>query len=170
MTPEQKARQQIDAMLVASGWVIQNYKSLNLSAGRGIALREVPLKSGRCDYLLLVDRVPVGVVEAKKEGITLSTVADQSGHYAENLPDFLEGGTCRCKKGCLDINVGPWNPEGQEFFPHCLQVKEEKEEKTEKVQMNTTEKGKTEKVEKEEEEQRGLNWEKERVFSNKSEL
>ena len=68
---------------------IQDYKALNLSVARGIAVCEVPLKSGRCDYLLLVDRVPVGVVEAKKEGTTLSAVADQSGHYAENLPDFL---------------------------------------------------------------------------------
>src|SRR5580765_5174890 len=81
MTPEEKARQAIDAMLVASGWVVQDYKAFNPAAGRGIALREVPLKSGRCDYLLLVDRKAVGVAEAKKTGTTLSTVADQSGHY-----------------------------------------------------------------------------------------
>jgi len=90
MTPEEKARQQIDAMLTASGWVVQNYKAFNPSAARGIALREVPLKSGRCDYLLLVDRKALGVVEAKKQGSTLSTAADQSGHYAENLPDFIQ--------------------------------------------------------------------------------
>ena len=29
---------------------------LDVSAGRGIAIREVPLKCGRSDYLLLVDR------------------------------------------------------------------------------------------------------------------
>jgi type I restriction enzyme R subunit len=88
-TPEALARQQIDAMLLACGWVIQDYKDLNLGAGKGIAVREVPLKSGRCDYLLLVDRKPVGVIEAKKVGTTLSTVAEQSGHYAGQLPDFL---------------------------------------------------------------------------------
>lgn len=88
--PEQLARQQIDALLVACGWVVQDYKAVDLSAGRGIALREVPLKSGRCDYLLLVDRKALGVIEAKKAGATLSTVADQSGHYAENLPDFIQ--------------------------------------------------------------------------------
>jgi type I restriction enzyme R subunit len=90
MTPEEKARQQIDAMLIASGWVIQDYKQFNPSAGRGLALREAPLKSGTCDYLLLVDRKAVGVVEAKKEGTLLSGVAEQSGHYAENLPDFIQ--------------------------------------------------------------------------------
>ena len=90
MTPEQQARQQIDAMLVASGWIVQDYKAFNPSAARGIALREVPLKSGRCDYLLLVDRKALGVVEAKKKGMTLSTVAEQSAHYGENLPDFIQ--------------------------------------------------------------------------------
>jgi type I restriction enzyme R subunit len=89
-TPESSAREQIDAFLVSSGWVIQDYKKVDLDAARGIALREVPLKSGRCDYLLLVDRKAVGVVEAKKVGMTLSTVADQSAHYGENLPDFLQ--------------------------------------------------------------------------------
>jgi type I restriction enzyme R subunit len=90
MTPEQQACQQIDAQLVAAGWVVQDYKAFNPSAGRGIALREVPLKSGRCDYLLLVDRNALGVVEAKKEGTTLSMVAEQSGHYGASLPDFIQ--------------------------------------------------------------------------------
>ncbi len=88
-TPEQLAREKIDALLVAAGWAIQDYRAFNPSAARGIALREVPLDSGRCDYLLLVDRVPLGVIEAKKEGTTLSTVSEQSAHYGENLPDFL---------------------------------------------------------------------------------
>jgi len=48
-TSEQQARQRIDAMLTASGWVIQDYRAYNPAAARGIALREVPLKSGRCD-------------------------------------------------------------------------------------------------------------------------
>ncbi len=92
MTPEQKARVDIDALLVAAGWAVQDYKAYNPAQARGIALREVPLASGRCDYLLLVDRAAVGVVEAKKAGVTLSTVADQSAHYGANLPDFLQTG------------------------------------------------------------------------------
>ena len=92
MTPEQRARDQIDAQLLAAGWTIQNYKAVDFSEGRGIALREVPLKTGPCDYLLLVDRHTVGVIEAKKEGTTLSSVADQSARYANSLPDFLAHG------------------------------------------------------------------------------
>jgi len=93
LTPEQRARERIDVMLAASGWLVQDYKSYNPSAGRGIVLREVPLKDGRCDYLFLVDRQALGILEAKKEGTLLSTVADQSAHYGANLPDFLKSPT-----------------------------------------------------------------------------
>ncbi len=85
-SPEELARKEIDALLQKCGWLMQDYKKLDLSAGRGIAIREVRLKEGRCDYLLLIDRKPVGIIEAKKAGVTLSTVADQSGRYAETSP------------------------------------------------------------------------------------
>jgi type I restriction enzyme R subunit len=87
--PEALARQQIDRQLAACGWAVQDYRQFNPATARGIALREVPLKSGPCDYLLLVDRKPVGVIEAKKTGTTLSTVAQQTADYAVNLPNFL---------------------------------------------------------------------------------
>ena len=90
LNPEQEARKQIDAQLMACGWEVQDYKQYNPAASRGIALREVPLKSGTCDYLLLVDRKAVGVIEAKKAGTLLSGVAEQSGHYAANLPDLIQ--------------------------------------------------------------------------------
>jgi type I restriction enzyme R subunit len=91
MSPEDQAREKIDALLTQAGWTLQDYKAVDLSAARCIAIREVRLKKGRCDYLLLIDRKPVGIIEAKKVGVTLSSVADQSGRYAENLPDFLRG-------------------------------------------------------------------------------
>jgi type I restriction enzyme, R subunit len=43
-TPEAIARETIDGLLIAAGWTIQNYKQVNLGAGQGIAIREVPLK------------------------------------------------------------------------------------------------------------------------------
>lgn len=87
--PEQEARAKIDAQLEECGWIVQDYRKADFPAGRGIALREVRLATGPCDYLLLVDRAPLGVIEAKKEGSTLSLVADQSASYAENLPEYL---------------------------------------------------------------------------------
>jgi hypothetical protein len=44
--PEQKARREIDADLIAAGWLVQNRDELDLTAGRGIAVREFPMKSG----------------------------------------------------------------------------------------------------------------------------
>ncbi|WP_434154688.1 hypothetical protein [Pseudomonas sp. JZ134] len=68
MTPESEARQQIDQKLQQAGWVIQDVKQLNLGAARGVAVREFPTDSGPADYVLFVDRVSVGVIEAKKDG------------------------------------------------------------------------------------------------------
>jgi len=60
-TPEQKARKIIDADLKAAGWIVQNREDLDLTAGRGIAVREFPMKSGfgSADYLLYLDRKAV---------------------------------------------------------------------------------------------------------------
>jgi type I site-specific restriction endonuclease len=41
--PEESARQTIDAMLAASGWHVQDVSSMNVHAGRGVAVRELPL-------------------------------------------------------------------------------------------------------------------------------
>lgn len=89
-TPERRARSQIDADLAAAGWLVQDREELDLTAGRGIAVREFPMKSGfgTADYLLYLDRKAVGAVEAKAEG-TLTGVEAQSAKYAAGLPDNL---------------------------------------------------------------------------------
>jgi len=45
-TPEQRARQDIDAALEAAGWIIQDRATMNLSAGPGVAVREFKMTSG----------------------------------------------------------------------------------------------------------------------------
>jgi len=89
MKPEEKARQKIDRMLEAAGWTVQDVQELNLSASPGVAVREFPMENGVADYLLFVDRMALGVVEAKPEGTTLSGVADQSGKYIAVIPESL---------------------------------------------------------------------------------
>ena len=49
MSPEEKARQVIDARLVQAGWVVQDFRSLNLSAATGVAVREYPTDTGPAD-------------------------------------------------------------------------------------------------------------------------
>jgi len=62
--------------------------TLNLSAGRGVAAREVQSSGGPADYILFVDGKALGIVEAKKAGTTLSSVAEQSARYA-NASDWI---------------------------------------------------------------------------------
>jgi type I restriction enzyme R subunit len=83
MTPEAKARVNIDRMLIESGYVIQDLKDLDQTASLGVAVREYPTTTGPVDYLLFVDGSPAGVLEAKAEnkGGSLGFTAEQSGRY-----------------------------------------------------------------------------------------
>ena len=89
--PEAAARVEVDASLVAAGWAVQDRADMNLSASRGVAVREFKLKHGHgfADYLLFVDGKAVGVLEAKPAGHTLSGVEPQTEKYAKGLPDGL---------------------------------------------------------------------------------
>ena len=89
IAPEQKARQRIDSMLDAAGWVVQDYKDVNLYAGTGVAVRELVTTAGPADYVLFVNRQAIGVIEAKKKGTTLSGVEWQTVKYQDNVPDEL---------------------------------------------------------------------------------
>ena len=89
LTPEAKARVEIDAKLMAAGWAVQDARAVNLSAAKGVAVREFVMKSphGRADYLLFVDGQAVGAIEAKKEGQPLRGVEWQTAKYADGVPD-----------------------------------------------------------------------------------
>ena len=91
MTPEARARQTIDALLTAAGWHVCDVANANLRAATGVAIREFPLDAGHgfADYLLYVNGKACGVIEAKKEGATLSGVEVQSARYAQGLPASL---------------------------------------------------------------------------------
>ena len=88
-TPEQIARRKIDSLLEVAGWVVQDMAGFNRNAAPGVAVREFQLPAGPCDYLLFVDGRAAGVVEAKKQGVTLSGVCEQSEKYMAVLPEHL---------------------------------------------------------------------------------
>jgi len=88
-SPEELARENIDKLLTDCGWIIQNRRTINLSASRGIAIREALLKDrDEADYLLFVDGKAIGTVEAKPEGHTLIGVEEQSSKYRKSLLDI----------------------------------------------------------------------------------
>ncbi|MDQ3363599.1 MAG: DEAD/DEAH box helicase family protein, partial [Actinomycetota bacterium] len=89
MTPEERARKEIDRRLVEAGWMVQDYAGMNIRAAEGIAVREFPLRKGHgtVDYMLYANGKAIGSVEAKPEGHTLRGVETQSGKYAAGLKD-----------------------------------------------------------------------------------
>lgn len=66
-TPEQLVRDEIDKMLEASGWKVQSKKQINLTVSVGVAVWEYHTNIGPADYILFVNKKPVGVIEAKRE-------------------------------------------------------------------------------------------------------
>jgi type I restriction enzyme, R subunit len=90
-TAEQRARVEIDRLLTAAGWAVHDFKAADIHATRGVAIREFVLGAGQgfADYLLYVDGKAAGVIEAKKQGATLTGVEPQSARYTQGLPAAL---------------------------------------------------------------------------------
>jgi type I restriction enzyme R subunit len=86
-TPEEQARKTIDDKLTESGWIVQSRDEVNLTAGPGVIVREFPLTGGLgyADYMIFIDGVPVGALEAKPEGYPLRSVEIQADKYTAGL-------------------------------------------------------------------------------------
>jgi type I restriction enzyme R subunit len=90
VTEEDKARASINNLLIAAGWCVLDADKTNIMAGRGVAIREFPLPGhGFADYLLYIDGKAAAVIEAKKEGVTLTGVETQADKYSKGLPQGL---------------------------------------------------------------------------------
>ena len=90
--PEQKARDNIDKMLKRSGWAVVDKNDINWSLGPGLAVREYQTDAGPVDYVLFVDREPVGIIEAKKEqeGHRLNVHEEQAEYYSKGKLKWFE--------------------------------------------------------------------------------
>ncbi len=84
--PEELARQEIDALLKPCGWDVQDKSAVNLTATRGVAVRELTFKTGEPDYTLFADGKAIGTVEAKPEGHSLIGGEEQSEKYVKGVP------------------------------------------------------------------------------------
>ncbi|MBT6004407.1 MAG: DEAD/DEAH box helicase family protein, partial [Prolixibacteraceae bacterium] len=82
----------IDKMLVDANWHVQSRDKVDLSANIGVAVCEYPTDVGPADYVLFVNRKPVGIIEAKREdeGHRLTVVEDQSSGYAQAKLKYLD--------------------------------------------------------------------------------
>ncbi|MFM7382141.1 MAG: type I restriction endonuclease, partial [Microcystaceae cyanobacterium] len=89
--PEQIARDRIDQRLARAGWTVQNKRAIDLNASLGVAVREYQTAIGPADYVLFVDKKPVGIIEAKREeeGVQLTVHERQSYGYAVSKLKYL---------------------------------------------------------------------------------
>lgn len=86
-----RVRVRIDEMLGAAGWVVQDCRHIDRDARRGVAVRGFPLAGGhgRADHLLFMDGEAVGVLEAKRAGMSLTGVEAQSAKYVAGPPESI---------------------------------------------------------------------------------
>jgi type I restriction enzyme R subunit len=90
--PEQLARDKIDEQLIACGWIIQDKNKINLSASFGVVVRYYLTQDGKeTDYVVFVDKKPVGVIEAKREeeAVRLTVHETQTEEYATSKLKYL---------------------------------------------------------------------------------
>ena len=90
--PEQLARDIIDTSLQRCGWVIQDKDKINLNASGGVVVRYYLTQDGKeTDYVMFVDKKPVGVIEAKREeeAVRLTVHESQSEEYATSKLKYL---------------------------------------------------------------------------------
>src|SRR3989304_1192634 len=85
-SPENQARENIDALLEHCGWQVQDKSSVNPQAARGGAGRDLSSKTGEPDYTLFVDGKAIGTIEAKPVGHSLIGVEEQSEKYVKGVP------------------------------------------------------------------------------------
>ncbi|MBR6589907.1 MAG: DEAD/DEAH box helicase family protein [Bacteroidaceae bacterium] len=88
MKPEEKARVKIDQLFADAGWEVvdRDFYSPTMNA---VAVREGLLKRNReVDYFLFLGGVAVGVLEAKREevDVTSNIVCEQATTYARGVP------------------------------------------------------------------------------------
>jgi len=87
---EAATRKEIDDKLIAAGWVIQDKSRINLIESLGVAVREMDTITGPADYMLFVDGIACGIIEAKREGTDLGGVDIQSQRYATSHTPYVE--------------------------------------------------------------------------------
>ena len=90
MTPEEKARVKIDQWFNDAGWQVVDRDEYEPTMS-AVAIRELPTKGNlRMDYTLLLCGRAIGVLEAKKEDIDITSddVSKQVTTYADKGPAF----------------------------------------------------------------------------------
>lgn len=88
MTPEEKARVKIDQMLEDAGWKVVDRDAYSPTITAAAIREALLLGNNEADYLLFINGKAVGVLEAKREEIDVSSdkVCEQAAGYTRYAP------------------------------------------------------------------------------------
>ena len=92
MTPEERARVKINQWFCDAGWKVVNRDEYEPTI-TAVAIREGLLKGNlEADYFLFINGKAVGVLEAKREEVDISSdrVSEQAITYAKSVPDCYQ--------------------------------------------------------------------------------
>lgn len=81
--PQQWAQCIIDELFPAAGWVMQDRAAINRKAATGVVVRELRLPADPYDYLHYLAGTAVSLIAAKRYGVSLSDLWEQSVMYKE---------------------------------------------------------------------------------------
>jgi len=104
MKAEEQARQHIDQLLKAAGWIILDSKEFNLGAALGVAIHEFSVTTGTADYALFIDRIALGVFCLEDESLEDSANLLDLDVLAAEIVEDLEA-ALRIPKRLLRSNI-----------------------------------------------------------------
>lgn len=89
MTPERKARVEVDALLAAEGTHVCDMAQASIHPATGVAIPEFPLDSGVgfAGYLFHLNGCSWGFIEVRKQGAILAGVEPRSDRYVHAVVD-----------------------------------------------------------------------------------
>jgi len=107
---EADTRKLIDQQLQASGWIVDSEnirfaKGVRPEKGKYKAIAEWPTNSGPADYVLFNGLQAIGIVEAKRKNLDVSSAIDQAKRYSR---DFNTKDSCELPGGPWDNNQIPF--------------------------------------------------------------
>lgn len=84
-TPEQASRVKIDAKLAEAGWIVQSVKTIDFGAGPEVVVREYQTDVGPANYIVFIDRKPVGVAQVAGQISSLASFVAHECHSSRSL-------------------------------------------------------------------------------------
>lgn len=91
LTPEARARENIDQMFKDAGWHVQDMDNMNLMESEGVAVCEFPTTTGPVDYMLFVDgKVKKESISYEREDFWATGTSNKQINFVQHIRSLLK--------------------------------------------------------------------------------